>query len=86
MDRQLDAAMPHLTSKALVGVFLGDETMCGGVSVANFTAVSDAVKARVATLGLVAANECSLPFTSANTREHYAGSVTGKLPAPAPQY
>ena len=81
LDKLLDAAMPHFASKALVGVFMGDETMCGGVSVANFTAVSDAVKARVGTSGLVAANECTLPFTTANTRDHYAGSVAGKLPA-----
>ena len=81
LDKQLDAAMPHFATQALVGVFLGDETMCDGVSVANFTAVSDAVKARVGTSGLVASNECTDTFTTANTKDQYAGSVVGKLPA-----
>ena len=74
----LTEAMPHLASGAILGVFLGDETMCDGVPAANFSAVANTIKQQIAsTGGLVYANECSVPF---DPSQHYAGSVTNKLP------
>ena len=45
LAQSLAKAKPHLQSKALAGIFLGDERSCGGIPFSNVTAVADAVKA-----------------------------------------
>jgi hypothetical protein len=65
LAKSLVEAKPHLQSKALAGIFLGDERSCGGIPFSNVTAVADAVKAFLkqhAPSALVYINECAGPF------------------------
>eukprot|EP01050_Picozoa_sp_SAG11_P006274 SAG11_NODE_480_length_9107_cov_7.433171_2_plen_1065_part_00 len=69
----LDAAMPHLQSGAISGIFLGDEPCCSGAaSFENLSSVAAFAKARLAgTDAFVYVNECSRVVDPAF---RYAGS------------
>jgi hypothetical protein len=69
----LDQAMPHLRSRAIEGLFLGDEPCCSGAaSFDNLSTVTAFVKSRIAGTGaFVYVNECSRVV---NPAFHYAGS------------
>ena len=61
----LTAAVPHLRSGALAGIFLGDERCCSGIPFSNVTSVAAVVRSfldGVAPHSLVYINECSTPF------------------------
>lgn len=61
----LKLAEHGLRTKAIAGIFLGDERSCGGIPFSNVTAVADAVRAfldKVAPDAKVYINECAGPF------------------------
>jgi hypothetical protein len=65
LDAVLKLAEPHLKTKVLSGIFLGDERSCGGIPFKSVTAVADVVRAfldSVAPSARVYINECVTPF------------------------
>jgi hypothetical protein len=62
LERWLTPAVPLFRSKVLVGVFIGDELLCDYTPLSNYTAVGDAVRARLGASVFIYGNECFRPF------------------------
>ena len=77
LERWLALALPLFRSKVLVGVFMGDELLCDYTPLSNYTAVGEAVRARLGASVWIYGNECFRPFQDVG--EVY--SVGPSLPA-----
>ena len=53
-----DTIEPYVNNKSCIGIFMGDEKLCGGVPLTNYTAVLSRLRHRYPHL-LLYGNECS---------------------------
>ena len=58
MSRALDQVVPLIKSGAVIGVYLGDEVVCSGVSADDVTQVAEYTRSRIGPTALIYLNEC----------------------------
>ena len=58
MSRALDKVVPLIKSGAVIGVYLGDEVVCSGVSADDVTQVAEYTRSRIGPTALIYLNEC----------------------------
>ena len=59
LDEYKATIAPFIANHTIVGIFMGDELVCGGMAVSNFTAVSSALRAEFGPSLLLYTNECT---------------------------
>ena len=86
LGRMLQRSATAFKEGALIGLFLGDELLCSGIPLSNYSAVAEAAKSILGTLGVPAAhsllwgNECQLIFSTSTAGKIYS-LVDKQLPA-----
>jgi hypothetical protein len=58
LSSAMDRVVPLVKSGAVIGVFLGDEVICSGISVDNVTLVAEYIRSRIGDTALISLNEC----------------------------
>ena len=59
LDEYKATIAPFIANQTIVGIFMGDELVCAGMAVSNFTAVSSALRTEFGPSLLLYTNECS---------------------------
>ena len=59
LDEYKATIAPFIANHTIVGIFMGDELVCGGMAVSNFTAVSSALRTEFGPSLLLYTNECT---------------------------
>jgi hypothetical protein len=76
MSKALDRVVPLIQTGAVIGVYLGDEIVCSGVSAADVTRVAEYTRSRIGAGALIYLNECGGGKSWSGP-----GSIGSKIPA-----